>query len=124
MAESGKAGEKVGSTGAPGSVPASSTAMKSPSKFLSCFTRDDAVAVFWLPPRPAGFTESLSCLQDMLKSVTISQVSHSIRAGALRRLRTHLLIWDRRAHSSCRCGNCAFTLPCMCLQPTEGIMEL
>lgn len=72
--------------------PASTTAMKSPSKFLSCFICDDAVAVFWLPPRPAVFAQSLSRLQDMLKSVTISQVSHSIQAGDLRLLRTHLLI--------------------------------
>lgn len=59
--------------------PASAAAMKSPSKFLSCFVCDDAVAVLQLPPMPAGFAEPLSLLQDMWKSVTISQVSHSIR---------------------------------------------
>ena len=102
--------------------------MKSPSKFLSCFVCDDAVAMLQLPPGPAGVAESLSLLQDMWKSVTISQVSHSIRAGALRLLRAHLLIWDGRTHLFWRCGvskgNCVLTLPCMCVQLTEGIMEL
>lgn len=58
---------------------------------------------------------------------TISQVSHSIRAGALRLLRTHLPIWDGRTDPFCRGGvskgNCVLTLPCMCVQPTEGVME-